>query len=280
MSITHASRSAPHPINLHLEFFRRTSAGKATYRVKDLKLGSRISNLHITLAQDDGEGKMQDEVEGYITMSNIGKETGLSMPTRFALHPAPLAADLPTMLAHGQDQNWGVRHAQAFPKFRRASKNILMHLEKAERRPVDRSRAILDQWVRFSPLEQPGKWTNDCLGFVVDMFPQIVESYVNAERGESDLEEKVPDQSHPRPKFWYPTLALNLDVKKLLPEEGVEWLFVRVQATVIKNGRIDLHVTVLDDGGDVVALSTHCSLVMDAARNTTRSSKKQTASKL
>jgi hypothetical protein len=280
MSTTHASWSAPHPINLHLEFFRRTSVGRATYRVKDIKLGSRISNLHITLAQEDDNGKLQDEVEGYITMSNIGKETGLTLPTRFELHPAPIAADLPTLLAHGQDQNWGVRRAQAFPKFRRAGKNLLMHLEKADSRPADRSRAILDQWVRFSPLERPGKWTNDCLGFVVDMFPQIVESYVNAERGESDLEEKTPDASSPRPKFWYPTLALNLDVKKLLPEEGTEWLFVRVQATVIRNGRIDLHVTVLDETGDVVALSTHCSLVMDADRNTTRNSKKKQDSKL
>jgi hypothetical protein len=155
-----------------------------------------------------------------------------------------------------------------------------MHLEKQDRRPADRSRAILDQWVRFSPFERPGKWTNDCLGFVVDMFPQIVESYVNAERGESDLEEKEPDQSNPRPKYWYPTLALNLDVKKLLPEEGAEWLFVRVQASVIKNGRIDLHVTVLDEAGEVVALSTHCSLVMDATRNTTRNSKKRNDSKI
>jgi hypothetical protein len=280
MSITHASRSAPHPINLHLEFFRRTSVGQATYRVKDIKLGSRISNLHIILAQADDQGKMQDEVEGYITMSNIGKETGLTLPTRFELHPAPTAVDLSTLLAHGEDQNWGLRLQQAFPKFRRVGKNLLMHLEKQDRRPADRSRAILDQWVRFSPLERPGKWTNDCLGFVVDMFPQIVESYVNAERGESDLEEKRPGESNPRPKFWYPTLALNLDVKKLLPEEGVEWLFVRVQATVIKNGRIDLRVTVLDESGDVVALSTHCSLIMDANRNTTRNSKKQKESKL
>jgi hypothetical protein len=223
---------------------------------------------------------MQDEVEGYITMSNIGKEVGLTLPTRFELHPTPVAVDLSALLAHGEDENWGVRRAQAFPNFRRAGKNLLMHLEKPGRRPADRSRAILDQWVRFLPLQRPGKWTNDCLGFVVDMFPQIVESYVNAERGESDLEEKAPDQSNPRPKFWYPTLALNLDVKKLLPEEGVEWLFVRVQAAVIKNGRIDLHVTVLDEGGDVVALSTHCSLVMDADRNTTRNSKKHTGSKL
>jgi hypothetical protein len=278
MSVTHPSRSSPHPINLHLEFFKRTSVGQAIFKVKDIKLGARISNVHVTLAQQDDEGIWQDEVEGYIAMSNIGKETGLTLPTDFQLRPAPIAADLHALLAHGEDQNWGLWRAPVFPKFRRASKNILTHLEK--RRPADRPRAILDQWVRFLPLGKHGKWTNDCLGFVVDMFPQIAESYINADRGQSDLEEKLPGQSNPRPNYWYPTLTLNLDVKKLLPDEGVEWLFVRVQASVIKNGRFDLLVTVLDEGGDVVALSQHCALIMDASRNTTRNSKKSQDSKL
>ena len=149
-----------------------------------------------------------------------------------------------------------------------------MYLEKPDRRPADRSRSILDQWVRFAPGGKAGKWTNDGLGFVVDMFPQIVESYVNAERGETDLQESpLNHKGEPRPKFWYPTLALNLDVKKLLPPEGADWLFVRVQAYVIKNGRLDLNIVVQDAEGDVVAQSSHCSLVMDAGRNTANSRK-------
>ena len=235
--------------------------------------------MHVTLAQDES-GTLQDEVEGYITMSNISKENGLTLPTHFELHPTPIAADLPFLLAHNQDQNWALRRAQASPEFRRASKNIMIHLEKPDRRPAERTRAILDQWVRFSPLERPGKFTNDCLGFVVDMFPQIVGSYINAERGESDLEEKAGDEANPRPEYWYPTLALNLDVKQLLPTQGAEWLFVRVQACAIKNGRIDLHITVLDAAGDLVALSTHCSLVMDPKRNTSRTSKTKKGSKM
>jgi hypothetical protein len=280
MSMTHASWTAPHPINLHLEFFRRTSVGQAIYRVKDIKLGSRISNLHITLSQADDQGKMQDKVEGYITMSNIGKEAGMTLPTRFELCPSPIGVDLSSLLAHGEDENWEVLPPQALPEFRRAGRNILIHLEKPGRRLADRPRAMLDQWVRFWPLQRPGKWTNDCLGFVVDIFPPIVEIAAKAEKGELDMEEKVLDQSNPKRTFWNPTLALNLDVKKLLPDEGVEWLFVRVQATVIRNGRFDVHVTVLDEGGDVVALSTHCSLIMDVDRNTAGKSKKRTRSNL
>ena len=106
------------------------------------------------------------------------------------------------------------------------------------------------------------------------MFPQIVEGYINAERGESEVDEKVWDKDAPenkgkppRPLYWYPTLSLNLEVKELLPVEGVEWLFVRMRAKVIKHGRLDLEVTVLDNKGGVVAISTHSSLIMDASRN-------------
>lgn len=280
LSSTHSSRSEPHPINLHLEFLRRTSVKLATFIVKDVKLGSRISNLHVTLVQEQEDGKRRDAVEGYITMSNMSRETGLSLPTQFQVLPPPLPADLSKISSQGEDENWALRHNQAFPKFRRAALNIEIHLEKQDRRPADRPRSILDQWVRFTPLKKPGKWTNDCLGFVVDMFPQIVESYINAERGESDMQEKAPTAANPRPKYWYPTLSLNLDVKKLLPPEGEEWLFVRMQAKVIHNGRLDLLITVLDERGEIVALSTHNSLIMDAERNVAKGSKKKPDHKL
>jgi Thioesterase-like superfamily len=133
------------------------------------------------------------------------------------------------------------------------------------------------------------------LGYVVDMFPQIVEGYLSAkeegerqqqqrqqrqglgkegregkERTDSAEVEKKKDEESKRPKarFWYPTLVLNLDIKKALPEpEGVEWLFVRVGAKIIKNGRMDLEILVLDEGGEVVAISTHAGLIMGTERN-------------
>src|ERR1700761_834478 len=51
MTLTHATRASINPINLHLQFLRRTSVGPALFTVQDVKLGARISNLHITLSQ-------------------------------------------------------------------------------------------------------------------------------------------------------------------------------------------------------------------------------------
>jgi len=75
-------------------------------------------------------------------------------------------------------------------------------------------------------------------------------------------------QAHARTThFWYPTILLNLDIKKPLPDEGVEWLFARVDTKEIKNGRMDIEVVILDEGGELVALSHHVALAVGAERN-------------
>ena len=68
-------------------------------------------------------------------------------------------------------------------------------------------------------------------------------------------------------RFWYPTVLLNLDVKKALPKEGVEWLFSRTTAKQVKNGRMDLEIVVLDAEGQIVAISNHIALAVDSQRN-------------
>ena len=66
---------------------------------------------------------------------------------------------------------------------------------------------------------------------------------------------------------WYPTLLLNIEFKKPLPQEGVEWLFVRTETKQIKNGRMDIEVVIFDAGGDIVALSHHVALAVSGERN-------------
>lgn len=256
--------------------------GPAQFTVKDVKLGSRISNLHLVLSQEQPNGQRQEEVVGYITMSNIASESGISIDTSYKPYPPRLPVDLGALARNGQDENWSVRSADPFAHFRRAAQNLQMFLVKPSRRPANMPKSVGDQWVRFAPGRQPtGRWTNDALGFLVDMFPQLIEQYVNpvaeeAALGSSKIDEAEVKKamSEPRAKYWYPTLSLNLDAKKLLPDEGVEWLFVRVKAKAIRNGRFDLDVEVWDEQDELVAISSHASLAVDSARNTTRNAKK------
>lgn len=285
MQLTHSKRKQIHVINLHLEFLRRTQKAEAIFTVKDVKLGARITNLHLTLSQiDERTNELVDEVEGYIMMTDMASEAGLTLETGYQIHPKPLEVSLPA-LAKGEDKNYIKRGPDVFASFRRAAGQIAMHLIRPERRPADFPKALIDQWIKFRPEGKEGRLTNDALGFVVDIFPQIIEQYHNQDIEEAALGDGVSaeqakafmQKNKSRVTYWYPTLTLNLDVKKLLPEEGVEWLFVRIQAKSIENGRFDLLVHVLDEHGNLIALSHHAALAVDSSRNTTRAKKQKDA---
>lgn len=263
---TLAKQNQPHTMTLHLEFVRRTEVGPALFTVKDVKLGRMTSTIHITLSQDGRE-----EVLGYISNSNLTTEDGVSFDTRWTLDPPPPSVDLAAMEG-GSDANWAERKVLPFASFRKASKQVRMFFP----RQGQPSPSIADQWICFTRGEN---FTNTSLGLVVDMFPQITEVYrsdadpysIKTEQEHIDTEAQA--KSKGVAKFWYPTLLLNLDVKKALPEQGVKWLFVRTRAKQIRNGRYDLEIICRDETGDLVALSHHVCMVLSADRNTAKRTK-------
>jgi len=256
---TLAKQNQPHTVTLHLDFLRRTQVGPATFVVKDVKLGRQTSVVHVTLLQDGRE-----EVVGYITNSNIATEEGVSFSTAWKLQPAPLPADL-SKFDSDTDANWGERKQWPFADFRKATLNVRSWFPRAGQ-PAS---GVIDEWLA---LKNGENWTNESLGSVVDTFPQIIETYVLGDDPYSiDNEKSAASKGEKKSGgvgFWYPTVLLNLDVKKALPEEGVKYLHVRLQAKQIKNGRFDLEIVVLDEGGDLVALSHHVCFAVSAARNT------------
>ena len=67
---------------------------------------------------------------------------------------------------------------------------------------------------------------------------------------------------------------MDLETKKLLPDEGVKWLFIRAQATRIANGRMDVTFWIMDAGLEVVAISHHICFVVDIVAGMKQSKKK------
>ncbi|KXL44154.1 hypothetical protein M433DRAFT_68665 [Acidomyces richmondensis BFW] len=252
----------PHTIALHLDFLRRTQTGQAIFRVEDVKLGRQTSVVHVTLTQDGRE-----EVVGYITNSNIDTEKGVSFDTHWEIHPQPLPVDI-SKLDSDTDELWGERKEWPFSDFRKATRQIRAWFP----RRGQYSPAIVDQWIC---LRDPGdRWTNESIGFVVDTFPQIVEVFaldgldaygIDFEEKHSQDEQKLLMKG--KAKMWYPTLLLNLELKKSLPAEGLRYLYVRLQCKMIKNGRYDLELLVKDPLGDLVALSHHVVLAVSSDRN-------------
>ncbi|KAI2780517.1 thioesterase-like superfamily-domain-containing protein [Daldinia loculata] len=252
---TLAAQNQPHAVSLHVEFLRRTQEGSATLVVRDVKLGRQTSTIHIALSQEGRE-----EVVGYLTHSNLATETGLSLKTLWSLYPSPplRPTSFAALLESGKDASWVEQTDKPFAKFRKVSNRVRTFLP----RNGQVVPGLIDQWVR---LESGERFTNEGLGFVSDHFPSVVDGLWRKEKGDGRP-----------PAFWYPTVALNLDVKKALPPEGVEWLFSRVRAKCIKNGRMDLEVVIMDETGEVVALSHHVVLIVGAERNTASRRRVQT----
>jgi acyl-coenzyme A thioesterase PaaI-like protein len=234
-----AKHNQPHTIALHIEFLRRTQIGPATFKVDDVKLGRQTSIVHVSMEQDG-----RQEVIAYVTNSNVDTEEGFSFDTEYKLSPPVLSVDM-MKLEQDTDPNWKRQGEMPFARFRKASGKVTFHFP----RSGQALKSGADEWLCFS---DGTNFNNTSIGFVADMFPQIIERHRDQSQG----------------PFWYPTLLLNLDIKKSLPAEGVKWLQIRVQMKRIKNGRMDLEVFVHDVEGDLVALSHHVGFVLDASRNT------------
>ncbi|KAF3044756.1 hypothetical protein E8E12_010311 [Didymella heteroderae] len=210
-----AKQDQPHTIALHIEFLRRTQAGPALFTVEDVKLGRQASIVHVTMEQDG-----RQEIVAYVTNSNISAEEGFTFDTQHELQHAPPPVDL-AKLETDSDEFWRWTEVP-FAKFRKATAQVKFFLPRAgSARPN-----IVDEWICFS---NGTNFTQTSIGFVSDMFPQIVENFKDTKKA-----------------FWYPTLLLNLDIKKSLPAEGVKWLRVRAELKQVKNGRMDLGIWIHD----------------------------------
>lgn len=212
-------------------------------------------------------------VAGYITVSPPDAEVGISARTGWKPHPPPPAGshtdgsiDFSTLSRTGSDGAWQKLNPP-FPEFRKAAAQIELYGPGDGETQQRRNGGMgIDQWARFRPGgDVNGRWTDAAVTYLIDMFPMALDGFdtmsatAARENGGS-----VQDQ---RAKSWYPTVTLNVDMKKHLPVEGVEWLYSRVVTKAVRDGRTDLEVTVLDESGEVVALSTQVGLVVSASRN-------------
>lgn len=245
--------------------------------VEDSKLGARTSTIHVSLSQtSEKTGKLEVKVTGYVTVSPESAEVGISARTNWVLEPGISGGsgvdggvDLGALGRTGKDGAWERVHAP-FLEFRKATRHLEMFSPLRQRQgqgQVSESNGgkppVIDQWARFRPGGDPnGRWTNEALVYLADMFPGALQGFdrmAASAQGSTGLELDG--------KFWYPTVTLNIDLKKRLPVEGEEWLYSRVVSKAMRNGRMDIEVVVMDTRGEVVAVGSQVGLVLSASRN-------------
>ncbi|CAI7580406.1 unnamed protein product [Penicillium bialowiezense] len=283
LALTHFAHAHPKqyktpaaPISLQLSFLRRTASGPATFEVEDVKIGARTSTIHIKLLQPSEKkpGTLDTMVAGYITVSPPDAEVGISAKTGWKPQPAPASGsradgsvDLAALGRTGSDGAWQ-KIDPPFPEFRKAGTHTELfgpgngHLLQKQDGGLS-----IDQWARFRPGgDVNGRWSNAAVAYLIDMFPSALDGF-DTMSAEAEARENGGSAEGVKAKNWYPTVTLNVDMKKHLPAEGVEWLYSRVVTKVVRDGRTDLGVTVLDQDGEVVALSTQVGLALSASRN-------------
>ena len=271
-------------LNAHFQFLNRTETGPAVIIIEDVKLGRQISTLHATLYQHAlldhapwiTSGSTRKEIAVYLTMTDISKEQGVSLPTSFNLqHPiaVPPRPDF-AALRENRDAHWSrFEYPNGSPlSYARALQNCIYYDPRR-----GQNKTVIDKWVRLASGENI---TAASLGFIADCWPYVVEQQRPSMAEAADMKrrgENVPFS--PTATHWYPTLVLNLEVKKTLPADGLEWVLMRVQSRQIKNGRLDLELLLLDQSGDLVAVSNHVCLVLGSERNTAARTRKGDAAK-
>ncbi|EED21712.1 conserved hypothetical protein [Talaromyces stipitatus ATCC 10500] len=282
---THPTRhnSQPLPISMQITFLRRTAVGPAVLTVEDSKLGLRTSTIHVTLSQDDDskpDGKKRTaRVVGYITISDSVSDVGYSHPSMtWGLYP-PMPGGPPEVIVRADDVKLSQKDGSETSKWKQTGPTHWSKFRKVEHQCITfgptneyKQPGVLDQWARLRTVSSDasaaagnGKWTNETLPFLSDWFPAALEEVgaeaLSALSSSSASKPKIPP-------FWYPTVTLNIDFKKSLPPQGVDWLYSRVVMKSVRNGRMDIEVIILDEKGEIVALCSHIGLVVSIERNT------------
>lgn len=293
-----SSRGQRDTLTAHFEYPNRTAVGPAIVVVEDVKLAGQLSTLHLTLWQGGllsqapwiTPSVSRRVVLAYTNHTNLETFAGLSLPTGYEVTPA---AELPSPLpdferlrATGADDAWeeakappppGPSSSASSADFVRSLRNWNFY----EPRGGPLTPGTLDMWVRLASGE---RLTQAALPYAVDSFPFNLHTFLAAPELRQLLLDPPPppqqdaagaaraedlrERDRQRAGLWLPTVVMNLEAKKALPEEGVEWLAVRVASKQIRDGRFDIDVLVRDVEGEIVALSHHVAMIVSMERNT------------
>lgn len=272
------------PIGMQLSYFRRTRTGRARVEVTDIKLGSRLSSVQVRMFQARGvnDGTQEEEViGGYVTVCDLeaegrGSEMGpvMAIPFTHQSISVPPKADFAALASPAATDGHWTRLRSLFVENISVMHNIEFYVRPSEvSRLLGSKFGVLQQWCRFAPygMNEKGENTHQSVGrwrtsdgsvcILSDVFPELLELLTTRPFvGEENSNEM-------KGFFWFPTVSLNLDIKKALPQEGVEWLYSQIEVRKVQGGRFDVQLVLLDTEGDVVALSNQIALIVGMERN-------------
>ena len=291
------SRGQPDTLTAHFEYPGRSEAGPALVVIEDVKLGAQLSTLHLTLWQG---GLLQEApwltpnvsrrtVLAYTTRINQDLFTGMTVPTSYGASPA---AALPPLPDFGKLKSQGVDHGweeSRPPQFALAVQRSLANWRFFMPTGEPLVPGMVDLWMCRANGE---RITQRAIPYVVDSFPFNINLFIMDPELRKLMDAEIPkskrngghsEDAHEdrgRASLWLPTVVVNLEVKMTLPEQGVEWLAMKISSNQMKDGKFDLDVQMRDLDGELLALSHHVAMILEIERNTVKKSRSQTKAAL
>jgi acyl-CoA thioesterase len=240
----HPALNQPDLITFHVEFLSRTAVGNATVCVHPLKLGRQFSTVRVNVIQrDEAKDKTIVCLEALVTQGNLTAEShsgGMNLATKGMLNKnlIPKREECEKWVT---DPRWHGRRPAAF--------KIEMYLPKGSDSlcaSPTMGPELREQWVRWSP-GVGSKFSISSLAFLADCFRPLPEAYGIT-------------------NSWFPTLSYGMEIKQEPPVGGWEWIFLRVEMGICRNGRHDYTIVMADEQGEVIAISRHTTLILSAER--------------
>ena len=264
------ARNQPDILTLHFDFLRPCAVRETTITVTELKIGARTSTLQLQMAQDG-----QTKVLALATSVNMDSP-GPTGATAWQLRPSPPPApDFEAVAAHKPDAHWLPAHlsGEIFPLTRH-----MMYLNPREGFPTD---GICDAWNTFLGDE---RMDATYLTLMTDVVPSMSDTILRNgglyDAHKTFAQAKEWAREHPgipceltnslkeamRASIHNNTVTLDIEFKRRLPKEGVQWIFARAESRMLENGRLDLDVTICDRDMNLLCVARQAILVLEAER--------------
>ncbi|KAG5977040.1 hypothetical protein E4U55_007092 [Claviceps digitariae] len=270
-----SSRGQPDTFTAHFEYVHKTAPGPGIVVIDEVKVGRQVSTLHLTLWQSEEEvldqapwfvsSSSRRKVLAYTTHVDLAASKGLSLPTGYSETAAaamPAVPNFNLLTKAGTDGFWRRDVLPANSPIKRGSpENWRIFIPSSGALTP----GVCDVWISATADQTI---TQATLPYIVDTIPFDFLAFVTAPGYFDPLDaDELAKRRKARSGLWFPTVLLNLEVKKLLPSQGVEWLNMRITAKQIKNGRMDIELMVRDLAGELVALSSQVAMIMSMERN-------------
>ncbi|KAL5365234.1 thioesterase-like superfamily-domain-containing protein [Aspergillus floccosus] len=223
-------RRFPDAVHAFVQFLKMVPPGEVVITCDTLRVSSRQCVVKVELA-GSAEASATITTVGIVTLGDISKEAGLSQPSQPALCTPPAPPNRETECVTIDD-------------------------------PVVDATPVTSKLNWVAPRSPDGLWGHRLGGHHREVWvsfrdgSQIDDMYHLALLSDMPLQPPATHQAGFYLQYALSTLCLTVEFKKR-PDPSTRWVMIRSNSHQVSNGRYDVNIQILDEAGDLLALSNH-----------------------